>query len=132
MEAGVPQAQGQYGPPADRSKPVLHSSSAQTLLGRPAVVRGAALDKARTRGPPMATVAWQKAYQARFADTKFGDDAIGLFALGLQFAIDDLDSIGAEIITGGSNDKKCDLVFFDPEEGRAVVAQCYVSKKNAP
>jgi hypothetical protein len=73
--------------------------------------------------------AWESAYKARFGTSKFGDDAIGLFALGLQFGIDDLDSIGAEILMGGGDDKKCDLVYLDQEEGRCVVAQCYVSKK---
>src|SRR5690349_1032722 len=77
----------------------------------------------------MKDVAWQNAYNARFVESKFGDDSIGLFALGLQFGIDDLDSLGAEIITGGGDDKKCDLVYFDPEEGRCVVAQCYLSQK---
>jgi hypothetical protein len=80
----------------------------------------------------MKPTAWENAYATRFAKSKFGDDAIGLFALGLQFGIDDLDSIGAEIVTGGGNDKKCDLVYFDPEEGRCVIAQCYLSKKQRP
>jgi hypothetical protein len=42
--------------------------------------------------------AWEAAYDARFAQSQFGDDAIGLFALGLQFNLDDLDAIGAESI----------------------------------
>jgi len=82
--------------------------------------------------PPKSTAtmkAWENAYGARFDKSKFGDDAIGLFALGLQFGIEDLDAIGAEIVTGQGDDKKCDLVYFDPEEGRCVVAQCYVSQK---
>ena len=75
---------------------------------------------------------WENAYKARFGVSKFGDDAIGLFALGLQFSIEDLDSIGAEIVTGQGDDKKCDLVYFDQEDGRCVVAQCYVSQKPRP
>jgi hypothetical protein len=42
----------------------------------------------------MKEVAWKNAYDARFVQSKFGDDSIGLFALGLQFGIDDLDSLG--------------------------------------
>lgn len=73
--------------------------------------------------------AWEDGYAARFADSQFGDDAIGLFALGLQFNIDDLDAVGAESITGGGSDKKCDVFYFDKEERRCVIAQCYRSKK---
>jgi hypothetical protein len=76
--------------------------------------------------------AWENAYRARFDKSPFGDDALGLFALGLQFGLDDLESIGTEIVTGGGDDKKCDLLYFDGEEGRCVVAQCYVSRKRRP
>ncbi|SIO50021.1 AIPR protein [Bradyrhizobium erythrophlei] len=76
--------------------------------------------------------AWQEAYEARFANSEFGEDAIGLFALGLQFGLDDLDTLGADIVTGGSNDKKCDLIYLDVEEGRCVIAQCYISSKARP
>jgi len=73
--------------------------------------------------------AWEDGYSARFTNSPFGDDAIGLFALGLQFNIDDLEAVGAESITGGGDDKKCDLFYFDKEERRCVIAQCYRSKK---
>jgi hypothetical protein len=77
----------------------------------------------------MTVAAWERAYTARFEKSKFGDDAIGVFALGLKLGIDDMEAVGTEIITGGGNDKKCDLVYLDKEEGRCVIAQCYVSKK---
>jgi hypothetical protein len=80
----------------------------------------------------MTVAAWERAYAARFEKSSFGDDAIGLFAFGLKLGIDDMGAVGAEIITGGGNDKKCDLVYLDKEEGRCVVAQCYVSKKPRP
>jgi hypothetical protein len=73
--------------------------------------------------------AWQDAYSARFDGSHFGNDAIGLFALGLQFNLEDLDAIGAESVTGGGDDKKCDLFYFDREESRCVIAQCYVAQK---
>jgi hypothetical protein len=72
--------------------------------------------------------AWEDAYRARFGHSKFGDDAIGLFALGLQFAFEDLDALGNEIVTGGNDDKKCDLVYFDKEESRCIIAQCFVAR----
>ena len=78
----------------------------------------------------MSGAAWERAYEARFANSKFGNDAIGLFALGLQFGLDDLEAVGAEIITGSGNDKKCDLIYLDKEEGRCVIAQCYVSARS--
>jgi hypothetical protein len=73
------------------------------------------------------TEPWLEAYAARFSGSPFGSDAIGLFALGLVYGVEDLDSLGAEIITGGGDDKKCDLIYIDAEESRAVVAQCYFS-----
>lgn len=72
--------------------------------------------------------AWEEAYTTRFGQSKFGDDAIGLFALGLQFAFDDLDTLGNEIVTGGNDDKKCDLLYFDKEENRCIVAQCLIGR----
>ena len=80
----------------------------------------------------MTVAAWECAYEARFEKSQFGDDAIGLFALGLKLGIDDMEAVGTEIITGGGDDKKCDLVYLDKEEGRCVIAQCYVSRKPRP
>jgi hypothetical protein len=59
----------------------------------------------------------------------YGDNALGLFALALRYAIDDLHSTAAESITDGSDDKKCDILHIDLEEGIAIVAQCYMSTK---
>jgi hypothetical protein len=44
----------------------------------------------------------------------YGDaQALMLFALELNFNIDDIDSVAAVSLTDHSNDKKCDLVFVD-------------------
>lgn len=79
---------------------------------------------------------WQEAFEGRDDLNEFGDNALGLFALGLKFGIEDLVSIGADSITDGSDDKKCDLIYIDKEEGVAVVCQCYKasnsSKTQAP
>lgn len=72
---------------------------------------------------------WQAALEARDDLKQYGDNAIGLFALALRFALDDIHSVAAESVTDGSDDKKCDLIFIDREEGVAVVAQCYFSSK---
>lgn len=73
---------------------------------------------------------WQDALKARDDLEQYGDNAIGLFALALRFALDDIHSVAAESVTDGSDDKKCDLIFIDREEGVAVVAQCYFSTKD--
>ena len=73
------------------------------------------------------TEIWQEAFANRFGDDRFGSDAIGLFALALRFGVEDLDAVGAESIVGGGDDKKCDILYFDPDERRCVIAQCYVS-----
>ena len=72
---------------------------------------------------------WQAALTARDDLEQYGDNAIGLFALALRFALDDIHSVAAESVTDGSDDKKCDLIFIDREEGVAVLAQCYFSTK---
>ncbi len=73
---------------------------------------------------------WQAALEARDDLEQYGDNAIGLFALALHFALDDIHSVAADSVTDGSDDKKCDLIFIDREEGVAVVAQCYFSTKD--
>ena len=57
------------------------------------------------------------------------NDAIGVFAINLRFNLDDIQTIVVESITGGGNDKKCDIVYVDKEREIAVVAQCYMSSK---
>jgi len=57
------------------------------------------------------------------------DDAIGVFALNLKFALDDTQTVAAEAITGGGDDKKCDVLYVDKDRQVAVIAQCYVSPK---
>lgn len=75
---------------------------------------------------------WQDAIAARDDLEQYGDNAIGLFALALRFCVDDIHSVAAESVTDGNDDKKCDLIYLDREEGVAVVAQCYSSEKNKP
>lgn len=72
---------------------------------------------------------WQAAYKTAKKDFRLNDDAIGAFATQLRFNLDDLKSLAAEAITGGGNDRSCDLLYVDREIGIAVIAQCYVSKE---
>lgn len=69
--------------------------------------------------------AWEAALLARDDLTKFGDNAIALFALALKFGIDDLESTGTDAIVDGGNDKKNDVIFIDEEQKLAVVIQAY-------
>lgn len=71
---------------------------------------------------------WQTAYAAIKVNFGLNDDAIGVFAIQLRFNLDDVKTIAAEAITGGGNDRKCDVLHIDKEMGVAVIAQCYVAQ----
>tara|TARA_R110001583_G_scaffold68842_2_gene195597 strand:+ start:1576 stop:3303 length:1728 start_codon:yes stop_codon:yes gene_type:complete len=73
---------------------------------------------------------WKAAYNALTDLKEYNDNALGLFALGLKFGLDDLASIGVDAITDGSDDKKLDLVFINTEDEYAVIGQCYYSSKD--
>ncbi len=72
---------------------------------------------------------WEAAYSALEDLSDYKENALGLFALGLRFGLDDLSSIGVDAVTDGSDDKKLDIVFINSEEEYAVVGQCYYSEK---
>jgi len=78
---------------------------------------------------------WQ-AFTSRDDLSKFGVDALLLFALQMRFGIDDILTIAENSLTEGSDDKKVDLVYIDSESEHAVIAQTYMSermdKKEAP
>ncbi|WP_261371408.1 AIPR family protein [Yersinia bercovieri] len=73
---------------------------------------------------------WKEAFEARNDLKDYGDNGLALFALALRFNIDDLETVAAESITDGHDDKKCDLVFINQEDEYAVIAQCYMSTKD--
>ncbi len=75
---------------------------------------------------------WESAYFSRTDLTQFGDNALGLFGLGLSLGVEDLVSIAADAITDGADDKKCDIIYVDPEENVAVIAQCYFAHSEKP
>jgi hypothetical protein len=49
--------------------------------------------------------------------------------LQLRWGITDIEGVAAEALTDASNDKKCDLVYVDRENGRVVVGQGYESSR---
>jgi hypothetical protein len=75
---------------------------------------------------------WQSAFSVMQANFDLTDDAIGVFAINLRFNLDDIQTIASEAITGGGDDKKCDILYVDKERQAAVIAQCYISKKPRP
>lgn len=73
---------------------------------------------------------WKEAYSSRDDLAEYGDNGLALFALALRFGLDDLETIASDAITDGSDDKKCDMVYINSEDGYAVIAQCYYSTKS--
>ena len=72
---------------------------------------------------------WETSFAARKDLNQYNDNAIGLFALALKYGLDDLETVAADSITDGAEDKKCDIVYVNRDEEMAVVCQCYFSQK---
>jgi hypothetical protein len=72
---------------------------------------------------------WQNAFSVMKTNYSLADDAIGVFAINLRFNLDDIQTIASEAITGGGDDKKCDVIYVDKERQIAVIAQCYLSRR---
>jgi hypothetical protein len=79
--------------------------------------------------PAKEDAGWQNAFKVMKANYLLTDDSIGVFAINLRFDLDDIQTIVAEAITGGGDDKKCDVIYVDKERQIAVVAQCYIAKQ---
>jgi AIPR protein len=60
----------------------------------------------------------------------YGSNALLLYALQLRWGITDIEGVAAVALTDSANDKKCDLVYVDRDNGRVVVAQGYMSIKD--
>lgn len=56
---------------------------------------------------------------------QYGNNAHLLYALQLRFNIDDINAEASESLTDGYDDKKCDLIYTDADNGIAVIAQAY-------
>lgn len=70
-----------------------------------------------------------KRYDDHFGDEPWADDGLAAYAAALTFGIEDIEGMAAESITDSSNDKGCDFLYVDPEDGLAIIAQCYRSKR---
>ena len=71
---------------------------------------------------------WYAAFEARDDLTPYQGEGLGLFALALRFRHDDLETIAANAITDGKNDKKIDILFVDRPQRTAFIIQCYMAK----
>lgn len=74
------------------------------------------------------TLSYEDALTTNPKLAEYGSNAILLFALQLKFDIEDIDEIALDALTDGNDDKKCDLVYVDADEGYAVLAQGYQSQ----
>jgi hypothetical protein len=74
------------------------------------------------------TFSYQTAFDARTDLKKYDENALALFALQLKFQIEDIDTVAASSLTGGRDDKKCDLIHVDKEAGYIIVIQAFMSK----
>jgi hypothetical protein len=79
---------------------------------------------------------YETAFSSRDDLNQYGNNALTLFALELRFGIEDIHTVAADSLTDGSDDKKCDLIYIEPDEKLAVIAQGYYSsdpdKREAP
>ena len=70
---------------------------------------------------------WNNAYREREDLQLFGSAGLALFAMALKFGYDDLDTIGADAVVDGPDDKGCDVVYIDRDQRSVIIAQSYQS-----
>lgn len=68
------------------------------------------------------------AFLANPALSLYGDNALPLYAIGLQLGIEDFRSFATEALTDHPQDKKADVIYIDEAEGIACIAQGYTSQ----
>lgn len=62
----------------------------------------------------------------------FEDNRRALFALQIEFGIEDLATVAADAVVDGPDDKSVDVVYIDDGTGRAVIAQGYEAVNPKP
>jgi hypothetical protein len=67
------------------------------------------------------------ALESRNDLNKYGGNRILLFALEINKNIDDIHALATDILTDGHDDKKCDLVYINREDGHLIFAQSYTA-----
>jgi hypothetical protein len=72
---------------------------------------------------------WTAAYEQRSDLDSFGSAGLALFAMALKFGYDDLETIGADAVVDGPDDRGCDVVYIDREKDTIIIAQSYRSER---
>lgn len=67
----------------------------------------------------------QATLQARDDLDEYGTNKRLLFALQVRYEIEDIHEVAGSALTDGRDDKKCDLIFVDRGNGRAIIGQGY-------
>ena len=76
-------------------------------------------------------LAFEKALEGREDLIVYKDNRLLLLALEMYRSLEDVHSVAIDSLTDGRDDKKCDLVYIDREQGCVIVAQgYYTSNKN--
>jgi hypothetical protein len=75
---------------------------------------------------------WSTAYSEREDLISFGSAGLVLFAMALRFGYDDVQTIGADAVVDGPDDKGCDVVYIDRDQRMVVVAQAYFAGTPRP
>jgi AIPR protein len=88
--------------------------------------------KSTSSAPVAVSAPWRDAFGSRVDLERYGSNAIGLFALALKFGVDDLDTLAADAIVDGGNDKKLDIIYVDEEKRVAAVIQAYSATSPKP
>src|SRR5208282_3860327 len=69
------------------------------------------------------------AFEGDTALSQYGDNALPLYAVGLQLGMEDFGSFATEALTDHPQDKKADIIYIDEAEGIACIAQGYMGKE---
>lgn len=71
---------------------------------------------------------FKNAFESDPTFTKYGDNGLLLFTLDLYLRPEDIGEFAADALTDGPGDKKVDVCYINRSDGRAIVAQGYMSK----
>ena len=78
--------------------------------------------------PSIVSPEFRSAFEGDAAITKYGDNALLMFALDLYLRPEDLEEFASDSLTDGPGDKKIDVCYVNTNDGRAIIAQGYMSK----
>jgi len=98
-------------------------------LLRPGITISTENDAVPTPDELKLTYSFISTFEAESALSPYGDNALPVYAVGLQLGIEDFASFATEALTDHPQDKKADIIFVDEAEAIACIAQGYMSKE---